>query len=336
MQLVLDSELRVVAASQAFSVAFGTPPAATLNKRIGAVGNGEWDHPELHTALLQIFSHEKDVHQFELGGDFPIVGKRRLLISASRMIYANNLNSHISLHIEDITERFILESELTELLKQKDILLDEMTHRVSNSLQIIASILMLKARTVKSEETRRHLEEARHRVIAVATVQNHLHAGKASGEVGCRSYLSGLCDSLSKSLIGDDQSVSIAVEADAGSFNTDQAISVGLITTELVINAVKHAFPNGASGGIVVRYESGEAAWRLSVSDGGVGMATKLSAGLRVGLGTSILEALTRQLGGHLITSTNSPGTTVTLTVPRLGVGAAQNMVHSAKMGHSG
>jgi two-component sensor histidine kinase len=99
---------------------------------------------------------------------------------------------------------------------------------------------------------------------------------------------------------------------------SQQAVSMGLIATELVINALKHAFPGGARGDIVVAFESAANAWRLSVSDNGVGITTHLpEAAVRIGLGTSLVEALTRQLGGRVTTSLAAPGTTVSVTVPR-------------------
>jgi len=78
--------------------------------------------------------------------------------------------------IEDVTERRTLEREKDELLRQKDLLLEEMNHRVNNSLQMIASILLLKAQTVQSEEIRQHLRDAHDRVMAVATVQDRVQS----------------------------------------------------------------------------------------------------------------------------------------------------------------
>jgi two-component sensor histidine kinase len=82
---------------------------------------------------------------------------------------------------------------------------------------------------------------------------------------------------------------------------------MGLSTTELVINALKHAFPGGAAGVIIVNYESAAGTWRLSVSDNGVGMSSGLAEPIRIGLGTSIVEALTRQLGGRVLTRWQAP-----------------------------
>ena len=133
-----------------------------------------------------------------------------------------------------------------------------------------------------------------------------------------RSYLEKLCESLAASMILDSQPISLRVEAGEGATTSEQAVSMGLITTELVINALKHAFPGGAKGSIVVGFESTASAWRLSVSDDGVGISGRLpEAPVRIGLGTSIVEALARQLGGRVTTSAASPGTSVSVTVPR-------------------
>jgi chemotaxis protein methyltransferase CheR len=203
------------------------------------------------------------------------------------------------------------------LLRQKDLLLREMNHRINNSLQIIASILLLKAHTVQSAETRQHLQDAHERVMSVAAVQEQLHPTPFGAQIEVRNYLTRLCESLAASMILEDQPVSLRVEAGEGSTTSEQAVSMGLIATELVINALKHAFPKG-EGKIVVGFESTDLAWRLAVSDDGVGISPRLAdAPVRTGLGTSIVEALTRQLGGRVTTSAASPGTTVSVTVPR-------------------
>jgi two-component sensor histidine kinase len=171
---------------------------------------------------------------------------------------------------------------------------------------------------VQSEETRRHLEAAHERVMSVAAVQEQLHPTPFGAEIEVKNYLTRLCESLAASMILEDQPVSIRIAAGAGATTSAQAVSMGLIATELVINALKHGFPGGASGEIVVGFESTASAWRLVVSDNGAGISKRLpEEPLRIGLGTSIVEALTRQLGGRVTTSATSPGTIVSVTVPR-------------------
>jgi len=201
-------------------------------------------------------------------------------------------------------ERRTAGREVTELLQQKDILLREMQHRFANSLQIIAGILILNARNAQSEETRRHLEDAHHRVLSVATVARQLHASGHGKPIELGPYLSRLCNTLSSSMIYDTRLTSLKVEADAGATSPDEAMNIGLITTELVINALKHAFPCGG-GKILIKYAVDGANWRLSVSDNGVGL-WKNDLG-HLGSGTSIVEALAHQLDARVEVTSGSP-----------------------------
>ena len=136
-------------------------------------------------------------------------------------------------------------------------LLKEIEHRVANSLQIIASIIMLKAKSVESEETRRHLHDAHKRVMSVAAVQHHLHASAGIGSMEMLPYLSTLCGALAQSMIGENQSISLKVLGNGGSSTCANAESIGLIVTELVLNALKHAFNEKTKDGkITVAYEA--------------------------------------------------------------------------------
>ena len=97
---------------------------------------------------------------YEVEQDFSGIGRRTMLLNARGVLSEGKENRTILLAIEDITARRAAERELKEILKQKDVLLQDMQHRVANSLQIIASILLIKARTVRSEETRLHTTRA--------------------------------------------------------------------------------------------------------------------------------------------------------------------------------
>src|ERR1700720_3980137 len=121
--------------------------------------------------------------------------------NARKIFSENGSHSTILLGIEDVTQKRTLEKEKDDLIRQKEMLLEELEHRVVNSLQIIASIIMLKARAVESEETRRHLEDAHNRVISVATVQKHLHGSAANSIIEMEPYLATLCTALAQSMI---------------------------------------------------------------------------------------------------------------------------------------
>jgi chemotaxis protein methyltransferase CheR len=227
--------------------------------------------------------------------------------------------SAILLAIEDVTRRREADREKDDLLQQKEILLQEMQHRVANSLQIIASILLLKAKTVQSEETRLHLQDAHQRVMSVATVQQQLHASGLNERIEIGPYLSKLCDSLAASMVGERRPLSIKVQATSGRAVSSEAVSLGLIVTELVINALKHGFPGGAEGQILVSYDVQNAGWRLSVADNGSGPKETGNESPHPGLGTSIVEALAHQLNATVQKTSGPQGTTVTITAPAVG-----------------
>jgi chemotaxis protein methyltransferase CheR len=200
-----------------------------------------------------------------------------------------------------------------ELLQQKETLLQEMQHRVVNNLQIIASILMLKTRKVQSEESRKDLRDAYDRVMSMAIVQQQLQATGHGEPIEIGPYLSRLCRALAVSMIGDNSAIKLEVGADAGTTLSGEAVSIGLIVTELVMNALKHAFPAGNGGLISVRYAANEVDWRLSVSDNGVGLQQDGGYRGRTGLGVAIVEALARQLKAHVETTPQSPGVAVSI-----------------------
>ena len=113
-------------------------------------------------------------------------------------------------------------------------------------------------------------------------------------------------------MVGERRPLSIHVEATSGRAVSSEAVSLGLIVTELVINALKHAFPSGcAQGAILVKYENDESGWRLSVSDNGDGIGEAGANGVHTGLGTSIVEALAQQLNAKVRKSAGPEGTTV-------------------------
>jgi two-component sensor histidine kinase len=239
--IVLDKDLRVIAASRSFYVKFTTNPDDSRGKHLYELGDGEWDFPRLRELLENIIPGHREIDDYEVEHDFPRIGKRVVLLNACIVLY-EKAHKNILLSIEDVTVQRALEREKDELLRQKDVLLDEIEHRVANSLQIIASIIMLKAKSVDSEETRRHLHDAHNRVISVAAVQRHLHASAGLGSMEMLPYLSTLCGALTHSMIGDGESISLKVIGEGGSSTCANAESLGLIVTELVINALKHAF----------------------------------------------------------------------------------------------
>jgi PAS domain S-box-containing protein len=315
--LVLDQDLRVVTANRAFCQAFRMSLQDIHGRPVYGLGDGQWDIPELRLLLEGVAPQHAVMEAYEVERDFPIIGRRSMLLNARELFFQKNSRKLILLAIEDVTDRRNAEREITNLLQQKETLLQEIQHRVGNSLQIIASILSLKARAVKSEEARLHLDDARQRVMSVAAVQQQLLASGHGAQIEIGPYLVRLCETLAGSMTEDSHPILLKVQADGGTASSADAGTLGFIVTELVINAFKHAFAGDrAAGRLVVAYDTADTGWRLAVSDNGIGTpkAHPGSARTTSGLGTIIVEALARQLGARVDTVTNSQGTTVSIT----------------------
>lgn len=311
--LVLDQDLCVVTANRAFHQTFAMKRQDIHSRPIYALGDGEWDIPELRLLLEEVGPGRAATEPYEFEREFPVTGRRSMQLVARAVFNQKKDRQLILLVIEDVTERRGAQRMAAELLQQKETLLLEMQHRVVNNLQIIASILMLKTRKVQSEESRIHLRDAYDRVMSMAIVQQQLQATGHGEPMEIGPYLSRLCAALAASMIDDKSAIKLAVEADAGTVLSGEATSVGLIVTELVINALKHAFPGGDAGQILVEYIVDEANWRLSVSDNGLGLQPDGGRHGHAGLGVSLVEALARQLKARVETTARSPGLAVSI-----------------------
>jgi PAS domain S-box-containing protein len=324
--LLFDGDLRLITASRAFLTAFGWGEEAH-GRALAALGDGDWDTPQLRNLLMSALSDGEDAGPYET--DLLKTGRqpRRLVLRVQLVDHDRTPHRWILLAIEDVTEARRAEEKIMALLLEKDellreraTLLVEMQHRIANSLQIIASVLQLKARRAGSPESRHQLLDAHDRVMSVAAVQRHLELGAGTVEVG--PYLTKLCESLETSMAGDGRTTTLTVRADPAVVSSHEVVSLGLITAELVINALKHAFPDGRDGVIDVTYEVDGAAWTLSVTDDGVGHAPP-SPNQRVGLGTGVVNSLARQLHARVEFSDAEPGARVSIVRPAEPPGAA-------------
>jgi chemotaxis protein methyltransferase CheR len=327
--LVLDKELRVLAASRSFYLTFKVAKANTQGRLLYALGDGQWDIPKLRLLLEKIVPEQGEMEDYEVEHQFHDIGRRTMLLNARKVFYEET-PTRTSAGNRDVTERRALEREREELLQQKDLLLrekdmllEELQHRVANSLQIIAAIILMKSRTVTSEETRLHLQDAHNRVMSVAAVQQHLHVTGTAGIIEMAPYLSKLCASLTISMISNDRPIKLKVLSDGGGVSSRDAVSLGLIVTELVLNAVKHAFLNDKMDHrITVAYDVAGINWQLSVADNGIGKPASEFAPAKAGLGTSIVKALAQQLDARVEVLSGPQGTTVSVTHATLPNGA--------------
>ncbi|MFV0623927.1 histidine kinase dimerization/phosphoacceptor domain -containing protein [Sphingomonas sp. ac-8] len=195
------------------------------------------------------------------------------------------------------------------LLRQKDVLMHEVNHRVQNSLQLVSAFLGMQARTVGDAALTGYLTEAQARLSAVALVHRRLYRDDQVEAVELSRYLDELMADMRASL-GPEWGAVLRVYLAPVLVPTSRAVDIGLIATELVINATKYAYP-GATGPITVTLEQHRAELRLIVEDDGRG-----KTGDGAGFGSRMMNALVDRLGGELTSEDNHPGLRVILTAP--------------------
>ena len=322
--VLLDGDLKVIAASASFFATFQINPAGAVGEHFFNLGEGEWNLPRLRSLLTTTLSGAADVDAYELELKSARLGGRRcLMLNAHLLAWGDGAAVRLLLGISDITDARASEKLKDDLLREKAILLQEVQHRVANSLQIIASVILQSARKSQSDETRTHLTNAHSRVMSVAALQQQLAASRL-GEVALKPYFDQLCVSVAASMIRDHDQLSLRVDCDDSAVDADISVSLGLIVTELVINSLKHAFPGGRHGVITVSYKAQGPNWTLAVDDNGVGMPTDAESATP-GLGTSIVEALSNQLHARVRVAGGHPGTTVSVSHTRIGTAESNN-----------
>jgi two-component system, sensor histidine kinase PdtaS len=308
--VLLGPDLTVVAASRSFYRVFGIKAAQGAPRLFFDLGVGEWDTPQLRSLLNAVLARA-EVGAYEF--DWVRAGQetRRLVLDAHKLDYEDTESARVLLSITDITAARALESSRDLLIREKAILLKEVKNRLANSLQIITAVLMQSARQAGPSKARAHLGDAHQPKLSMEEVQRHL-SSSGQEDVHLKPYFTQLCDVLAASMIRDHGELSLEVESDDTTAVADDSVSLGLIVTELVINALKHGFPDSRIGRINVGYQARGGNWILSVADNGVGMPVG-SEPAKGGLGTSIVEALAHQLHAHIQVADNQPGTKVSI-----------------------
>jgi len=210
------------------------------------------------------------------------------------------------------------ESAIRQALVFKDAVIQEVHHRVKNTLQIAASLLSLHARATPSAEARVALQESYGRLHLLATVHELLYASADSAqEILMPTLLTAISDGLRQSFAEMSNRVSLQITSDQILLSPDEAIPIALLANEVLTNAYKHAFPDGCAGMIAVNLSCvPESGIILRIMDSGVGMR---SSGAESGLGVKLIRSFAAQLQASLVFSkpTDAEGTVVTLRIHR-------------------
>ena len=216
---------------------------------------------------------------------------------------------------KDITERLKYERELKKTLEEKQILLSEIHHRVKNNLAIISSLLYLQLDKTEDQRVRSILIDSQNRIHSIALIHEQLYQDAEKGaSINMSEYLPRLIDSVENLTGSTKKEVKSRVEAHEISFPLSQAVPLGLLICELLMNAFKHAFEGREKGRILIRLQHKDGEIELEISDDGVGLPGKfdLAGG---SMGMQIVRTLSNQLQGELeYDSVPGKGTTFRLT----------------------
>ena len=225
--------------------------------------------------------------------------------------------------VRDVTEqqhteqvRLLAERALRESLREKEVLLKEMQHRVKNNLQVIVSLVNLQASKVADEATREAFEETRARVHAIALLHERLYRSKNIGRIDMRDYLRGLANDLSST--AQLSHIEVGVDAEEVYWEMDSAVPIGLVVNELVTNSFKHAFGGAGreNGRIEIALTRFQGECTVTVRDNGSGYPSDFDVDSHDTLGLLLITSLSRQLGGNVVFTSEGGGARAIVRFP--------------------
>lgn len=213
--------------------------------------------------------------------------------------------AEISMVAHDITEKKKTDIEIVESLKEKEILLKEIHHRVKNNLQVISSILNLQSSFVQDENTLGILRESRNRIRSMAIIHENLYRTKDFSSINFANYLQNLTANLIASYRINEE---VVLDADLQDIDLvlDQAIPCGLLMNELITNALKYAWKPGEKGTITLRLSENENMVELLIADDGIGLPVPFEEMNSDTLGLQLVVTLIEQLEGELKVETEN------------------------------
>ena len=221
------------------------------------------------------------------------------IILYSNPIIHNKIHEGFRGIIIDISDLKNAEDKIVASLKEKEVLIQEINHRVKNNMQIISSLLSLQANHTSSDEAAEILKESRGRVKSMAMIHEKLYHSSNLSRLNMAEYLNNLVGDILRSYSSVSSKVSSNVDVDDIYLNINTALPMGLMVNELVSNSIKHAFPEG-EGNISIKLEYDGEKYILTVSDNGIGLPGDVDPFESSSLGLKLVNSLSIQLEGDL------------------------------------
>jgi PAS domain S-box-containing protein len=271
-----------------------------------------WDDPDDRKRFVERLTKDGKVQNFEAKFRMKNGNVRFGLLSATAIMLQGEMH-HISI-TRDITDMKAAEERIKSSLKEKEILLKEVHHRVKNNLQVISGLLNLQAHHITDPGAREVYKESQNRVITMGLIHEELYQSKDLAQVDFAAYIQNLSSNLFASYGKEHSNVDLVLDAEHIEMIVDTAIPCGLIVNELISNSLKHAFPMEKEGEVRVDFHSlGNGVYRLSVADSGVGLPEGFDFRRSKSLGLQLVTVMTELLGGTIELNRDG-GTTFIIT----------------------
>jgi PAS domain S-box-containing protein len=298
--LVVDEHNRTTYFNQQFLKMWGLGPelaAAANDAKMLQLVRHRLAEPEVFLAKVDAIYGQPEAESFDEltlrdGRVFELYSRPQLLGSA----IVGRVWS-----FRDVTERNRTEDQIKTSLKEKEVMLKEIHHRVKNNLQIISSLLYLQSTAVKDEETREFFRESRERVRSMALVHEQLYRSERLNAIDLGEHLKALAGNVARGYGDAKRRVQLRMDLASIELDLDLAIPVSLIFNELLSNAYKHAFPGERRGSVTVELSrAAPEGWTLRVSDDGVGLPPQFDWEMSSTLGLKIVRNLAEQIHGKI------------------------------------
>ncbi|MFH5831657.1 PAS domain S-box protein [Halalkalibaculum sp. DA384] len=197
---------------------------------------------------------------------------------------------------KDVTQRMKYEQELEKSIREKEILLQEIHHRVKNNLAIISGLLELQSGEIDDQEVQQILEKSKRRIHSIAKVHELLYRNEELNRIDFKAYIFELIDTMDQLTHNPRLDISLNYELEPVFMNIDQAIPCGMVINELITNSIKHAFPDREEGTITIGLSENDRRVSITVADNGTGLPDFFASTRHKTLGKTIVELLVKQL----------------------------------------
>lgn len=310
----------VVFVNDAFSALTGYPRDEIVG-RSGLLDGPDTDPADLarvrsaiaagESVELEILSYRKDGAAFRSA-----VAISPIKSEAGELLYA--LVSHSAVAGRSGTDDELDEAvarrtlELRQALDKQTVLLHEVDHRVKNTLQVISSLVLLKARRIPDPSAQRALHAMAERITALATMQRLLHSSGDVSRLDLAAFVADLWDDLMSAV--EPGRIALRLEVEPTRVLAAKATPIALLVNELATNALRHAFPDGRGGTVAIAARRLDRTLRLSIEDDGIGLGGQPAP--PEGFGRTLIDMLVRQLRGRLAWEDAQPGTRVVVDMP--------------------